>query len=79
MFNVPIGGKIPDMDQVFTVEQGLQLSKELAASAVRYTGEQVLMFAQESLAAKPALPGAACTLRTDLHSKDRKLIQRLSK
>lgn len=44
MFNVPIGGKIPDLDQVFTVEHGLQLSKELAASAVRYTGEQVLMF-----------------------------------
>lgn len=38
VFNVPIGGKIPDMDQVFTVEQSLQLSKELAATAVRYTG-----------------------------------------
>lgn len=56
MFNVPIGGKIPDMDQVFTVEQGSQLSKELAASAVRYTGEQVLMFARES-------DRKTCTLR----------------
>lgn len=55
MFNVPIGGKIPDMDQVFTVEQSLQLSKELAASAVRYTGEQVLMLVQKSQAARPAL------------------------
>lgn len=39
VFNVPIGGQIPDLDQVFTMEQGLPLSKELAASAVRYTGK----------------------------------------
>ncbi|XP_039654807.1 netrin-4 isoform X2 [Perca fluviatilis] len=37
VFNVPIGGKIPDLDHMFTVEEEVQWSKELAVSALHYT------------------------------------------
>ncbi|XP_034724260.1 netrin-4 [Etheostoma cragini] len=37
--NVPIGGKIPDLDHTFTVEEEVQWSKELAVSALHYTGK----------------------------------------
>lgn len=39
VFNVPIGGKIPDLDHMFTNEEEVQWSKELAVSALHYTGE----------------------------------------
>lgn len=39
VFNVPIGGKIPDLDHMFTIEEEVQWSKELAVSALHYTGE----------------------------------------
>lgn len=39
VFNVPVGGKIPDLDQMFTIEEEVQWSKELAVSALHYTGE----------------------------------------
>lgn len=39
MFNVPVGGKIPDLDHMFTIEEEVQWSKELAVSALHYTGE----------------------------------------
>ncbi|XP_075303536.1 LOW QUALITY PROTEIN: netrin-4 [Perca flavescens] len=39
VFNVPIGGKIPDLDHMFTVEEEVQWSKELAVSALHYTGK----------------------------------------
>ncbi|TKS70993.1 Netrin-4 Beta-netrin [Collichthys lucidus] len=37
VFNVPIGGKIPDMDHMFTIDEEVQWSKELAVSALHYT------------------------------------------
>eukprot|EP00064_Thunnus_orientalis_P013878 superscaffoldBa00002324_g13919 len=37
VFNVPIGGKIPDLDHMFTTEEDVQWSKELAVSALHYT------------------------------------------
>uniref|UniRef100_A0A7N8Y747 Si:dkey-202e22.2 n=1 Tax=Mastacembelus armatus TaxID=205130 RepID=A0A7N8Y747_9TELE len=39
VFNVPIGGKIPDLDHMFSVEEDMQWSKELAVSALHYTGK----------------------------------------
>ncbi|KAM6947426.1 netrin-4 [Lycodopsis pacificus] len=39
VFNVPIGGKIPDLDHMFTIEEEVQWSKELAVSALHYTGK----------------------------------------
>lgn len=36
---MPIGGKIPDLDHMFTLEEEVQWSKELAVSALHYTGE----------------------------------------
>lgn len=36
---MPIGGKIPDLDHMFTYEEEVQWSKELAVSALHYTGE----------------------------------------
>ncbi|XP_034068251.1 netrin-4 isoform X1 [Gymnodraco acuticeps] len=39
VFNVPIGGKIPDLDHMFTLEEEVQWSKELAVSALHYTGK----------------------------------------
>ncbi|TKS70982.1 Netrin-4 Beta-netrin Hepar-derived netrin-like protein [Collichthys lucidus] len=39
VFNVPIGGKIPDMDHMFTIDEEAQWSKELAVSALHYTGK----------------------------------------
>ncbi|KAG8007435.1 Netrin-4 [Nibea albiflora] len=37
VFNVPIGGKIPDLDHMFTIDEEVQWSKELAVSALHYT------------------------------------------
>ncbi|KAF7658907.1 hypothetical protein LDENG_00006210 [Lucifuga dentata] len=39
VFHVPIGGKIPDLDDVFTTEEEAAWSKELAVSALHYTGK----------------------------------------
>ncbi|XP_071393953.1 netrin-4 [Centroberyx affinis] len=39
VFNVPIGGKIPDLDHMFTNEGEVAWSKELAVSALHYTGK----------------------------------------
>ncbi|KAM7423282.1 hypothetical protein PAMA_011029 [Pampus argenteus] len=39
VFNVPVGGKIPDLDHMFTIEDEVQWSKELAVSALHYTGK----------------------------------------
>lgn len=39
VFDVPIGGKIPDLDHIFPTGGELQWSKELAVSALHYTGE----------------------------------------
>ncbi|XP_075997480.1 netrin-4, partial [Genypterus blacodes] len=39
VFNVPIGGKIPDLDEAFTIEEEAAWSKELAVSALHYTGK----------------------------------------
>lgn len=39
VLNVPIGGKIPDMDHMFSTEDDIQWSKELAVSALHYTGD----------------------------------------
>ncbi|XP_069569294.1 netrin-4 [Brachyistius frenatus] len=39
VLNVPIGGKIPDLDHMFTIEEEVQWSKELAVSALHYTGK----------------------------------------
>ncbi|XP_041638432.1 netrin-4 [Cheilinus undulatus] len=39
VFNVPVGGKIPDLDHMFTIEEDVQWSKELAVSALHYTGK----------------------------------------
>lgn len=39
MFNVPIGGKIPDLSHMFTIEEEAQWTKGHAVSAVHYTGE----------------------------------------
>lgn len=39
VFDVPIGGKIPDLDHIFPNGGELQWSKELAVSALHYTGE----------------------------------------
>lgn len=39
VFNVPMGGKIPDMDHALTSEGEAVWSKELAVSAMHYTGE----------------------------------------
>ncbi|KAM3620908.1 uncharacterized protein V6R79_003592 [Siganus canaliculatus] len=39
VFHVPIGGKVPDVDHMFTIEEEVQWSKELAVSALRYTGK----------------------------------------
>ncbi|XP_072238807.1 netrin-4 [Leuresthes tenuis] len=39
VLNVPIGGKIPDMDDMFPIEDEVQWSKELAVSALHYTGK----------------------------------------
>lgn len=36
---MPIGGKIPDLDHMFTIEEEVQWSKELAVSALHSTGE----------------------------------------
>ncbi|KAK5600881.1 hypothetical protein CRENBAI_008041 [Crenichthys baileyi] len=38
VLNVPIGGKIPDVDHIFTAEE-VPWSKKLAVSALRYTGK----------------------------------------
>uniref|UniRef100_A0A3Q3IMK7 Netrin-1 n=1 Tax=Monopterus albus TaxID=43700 RepID=A0A3Q3IMK7_MONAL len=37
VFNVPSGGKIPDLDHMFPAEEEVQWSKELAVSALHYT------------------------------------------
>ncbi|KAM6927340.1 netrin-4 [Xenentodon cancila] len=39
VLNIPLGGKIPDMDHVLTTEDDVRWSKELAVSALRYTGK----------------------------------------
>ncbi|KAM9758791.1 netrin-4 [Menidia menidia] len=39
VLNVPIGGKIPDVDYMFPTEEDVQWSKELAVSALHYTGK----------------------------------------
>ncbi|XP_023120859.1 netrin-4 [Amphiprion ocellaris] len=39
VINVPIGGRIPDLDHMFTIEDDAQWSKELAVSALHYTGK----------------------------------------
>ncbi|XP_029991051.1 netrin-4 [Sphaeramia orbicularis] len=39
VFNVPIGGKIPDLDHMFPLEEEVPWSKELAVSALHYTGK----------------------------------------
>ncbi|XP_041748355.2 netrin-4 isoform X1 [Coregonus clupeaformis] len=39
VFNVPMGGKIPDMDHALTNEGEAVWSKELAVSAMHYTGK----------------------------------------
>ncbi|XP_053724210.1 netrin-4 [Synchiropus splendidus] len=40
IFNVPFGGKIPDIEaQTFIMEEDAQWSKELAVSALHYTGK----------------------------------------
>ncbi|XP_029947008.1 netrin-4 [Salarias fasciatus] len=39
VLNVPIGGKIPDLDHMFPMEEEVQWSKELAVSALHYTGK----------------------------------------
>ncbi|KAJ7998999.1 hypothetical protein DPEC_G00210830 [Dallia pectoralis] len=39
VFSIPIGGKIPDMDHVLTNEGEAVWSKELAVSALHYTGK----------------------------------------
>ncbi|XP_041835663.1 netrin-4 isoform X2 [Melanotaenia boesemani] len=39
VLNVPIGGKIPDVDHLSTIEEEVQWSKELAVSALHYTGK----------------------------------------
>ncbi|KAL6111884.1 uncharacterized protein ACO6RY_08764 [Pungitius sinensis] len=39
VLNVPIGGRIPDLDHMVTIEEGVQWSKELAVSAMHYTGK----------------------------------------
>lgn len=38
VFNVPIGGKIPDLDDTFGIEEA-QWSKGLTLSALHYRGE----------------------------------------
>ncbi|XP_029006855.1 netrin-4 [Betta splendens] len=38
VFNVPIGGKVPDLD-MFPVEENVKWSKELAISSQHYTGQ----------------------------------------
>lgn len=40
VLNVPIGGKIPDVDDVFIAEE--EWSKELAVSALHNTGDVYL-------------------------------------
>ncbi|XP_074535558.1 netrin-4 [Halichoeres trimaculatus] len=39
VFNVPIGGKVPELDHMFTTEEEVQWPKELAVSALHYTGK----------------------------------------
>ncbi|XP_047439521.1 netrin-4 [Mugil cephalus] len=39
VLNVPIGGKIPDLDHMFPTEEDAQWSKELAVSALLHTGK----------------------------------------
>lgn len=39
MFDVPVGGRIPDLDPMVTIEEEVRWSKELAVSAMHYTGE----------------------------------------
>ncbi|XP_029908001.1 netrin-4 [Myripristis murdjan] len=39
VFNVPIGGKIPDLDHMLTHEGEVTWSKQLAVSALHYTGK----------------------------------------
>ncbi|XP_035487329.1 netrin-4 isoform X2 [Scophthalmus maximus] len=39
VFNVPVGGRIPDLDHMFPIEEEVQWSKELAVSALHYTGK----------------------------------------
>lgn len=36
---MPIGGKIPDLDHIFSTEEEVLLSKKLAVSALQYTGK----------------------------------------
>lgn len=36
---MPIGGKVPELDHMFTIEEEVQWSKELAVSALHHTGE----------------------------------------
>ncbi|XP_029357846.1 netrin-4 [Echeneis naucrates] len=39
VFSVPVGGKIPDPEHMFPIEEEVQWSKELAVSALHYTGK----------------------------------------
>lgn len=39
MLNVPIGGKIPDLDHFLPTEEEAHLSQELTVSALHYTGD----------------------------------------
>lgn len=39
MFDVPVGGRIPDLDPMVTIEEEVRWSKELAVSAMHYTGK----------------------------------------
>jgi len=48
VLNVPIGGKIPEMDDMFPIEEEVQWSKELAVSALQYTGDVYLHCADSS-------------------------------
>lgn len=44
LFNVPIGGKIPDLDHMLPVEEEVQWSEELAISTLHYTSECVTAY-----------------------------------
>ncbi|XP_062267449.1 netrin-4 [Platichthys flesus] len=39
VFHVAVGGKIPDLDHMFPIEEEVQWSKELAVSALHYAGK----------------------------------------
>lgn len=77
VFDVPIGGKIPDLDHIFPTGSELQWSKELAVSALHYTGESSSSSSTSTARRQTAIltvePNPVCLYAGKCSCKEKKL------